>query len=259
MSSTWRMLSASSGSLLGPVANQASRISSSTGWLVVRSESASTFASFHFRAPRAVSASAQSAARIPSTLLAAIDAPVPVQQQTMPCSARPSATSRAAASLAQAQSGRSSSASAPCTIGSCPRRRISCTTSSATPVRLSAATEIRIGGLPGPLELGSHHGSQDRPGPVGREALVPAQRLPGGPGGDRAERGVQILARATAQGVELGGEHVLDVRSPRLAGHLQLLRDHRRERLGQQRRTAHGGNELVEAGALVDERVDPLL
>ena len=40
----------------------------------------------------------------PRTLLAAIDAPVPVQQQTTPCSARPSATSRAAASLAHAQS-----------------------------------------------------------------------------------------------------------------------------------------------------------
>ena len=70
--------------------------------------------------------------------------PVPVQQQTMPCSARPSATSRAAASLAQAQSSRSSSLSAPCTIGSWPRRSSSRTTASATPVRSSAATEIRI-------------------------------------------------------------------------------------------------------------------
>ncbi len=41
---------------------------------------------------------------MPSTLLAAIEAPVPVQQQTTACSARPSATSRAAASLAHAQS-----------------------------------------------------------------------------------------------------------------------------------------------------------
>ena len=38
---------------------------------------------------------------------------MPVQQQTIACSARPSATSRAAASLAQAQSSRSSSARAP--------------------------------------------------------------------------------------------------------------------------------------------------
>jgi hypothetical protein len=91
----------------------ASRISSRTGALVVRSESARTLASFHLRAPRAVSASPHSAARTPSTLLAAIEAPVPVQQQTMPCSARPSATSRAAASLAHAQSSRSPSVSAP--------------------------------------------------------------------------------------------------------------------------------------------------
>ena len=83
----------------------------------LRSDSASTFASFHLRAPRAVSASPQSAARTPGTLFAAIDAPVPVQQQTMPWSARPSATSRAAASLAHAQSSRSSSPSAPCTTG----------------------------------------------------------------------------------------------------------------------------------------------
>ena len=43
----------------------------------------------------------------PGTLLAAIEAPVPVQQQTIPCSARPSATSRAASSHAHAQSARS--------------------------------------------------------------------------------------------------------------------------------------------------------
>ena len=44
---------------------------------------------------------------MPGTLLAAIEAPVPVQQQTTAWSARPSATSRAAASEAQAQSSRS--------------------------------------------------------------------------------------------------------------------------------------------------------
>ncbi len=70
-------------------------------------------ASFQRRAPAAVAPSAQSAARTPGTLLAAIDAPVPVQQQTTACSARPSATSRAAAAEAQAQSSRSSALSAP--------------------------------------------------------------------------------------------------------------------------------------------------
>ena len=63
-----------------------------------------------------------------------------------PCSARPSATSRAAASDAHAQSSRSASLSAPCSSGSCPRRRTSSTTASATPVRSSAAIAIRIGG-----------------------------------------------------------------------------------------------------------------
>ena len=77
ISPTWPMLAASSGSALGSPANQASRISSSSASLVVRSDSASTLASFHLRAPAAVSASAHSAARTPSTLFAAIDAPVP--------------------------------------------------------------------------------------------------------------------------------------------------------------------------------------
>ena len=96
------------------------------------------------RAPCAVAASAHSAARTPGTLLAAIDAPVPVQQQTTACSARPSATSRAAASVAQAQSSRSPSPSAPCRTGSCPRSRSSPATASATPTRSSAATAMRI-------------------------------------------------------------------------------------------------------------------
>ena len=71
---------------------------------VRRKLSASTLASFQRRAPVAVAASAQSAARTPATLLAAIEAPVPVQQQTTACAARPAATSRAAASEAHAQS-----------------------------------------------------------------------------------------------------------------------------------------------------------
>src|SRR3954454_841126 len=132
----------SSGASLGVPANHASRISASSASEVARSESARTLASFQARAPAAVAASAHSAARIPATLLAAIDAPVPVQQQTTPCSARPSATSRAAASQHQAQSSRSSSDSAPWTIGSWPRSRSCAPTASAMPVRSSAATEI---------------------------------------------------------------------------------------------------------------------
>src|SRR4051812_28909924 len=143
MSARWAMLAASVVSTEGVAANHASRISSSAASLVRRRESARTLASFHFRAPSAVWASPHSAARMPGTLLAAIDAPVPVQQQTTACSARPSATSRAAASEAQAQSSRSPSARAPWTIGSWPRRRSWSTTASATPVRSSLETAIR--------------------------------------------------------------------------------------------------------------------
>ena len=59
---------------------------------VNRRPSARTLASFHLRAPRAVSGSVHSAARTPGTLLAAIETPVPVQHHTMPRSARPSPT-----------------------------------------------------------------------------------------------------------------------------------------------------------------------
>ena len=63
-----------------------------TSTLVKRRDSASTLASFHLRAPRAVSASTHSAARTPGTLFAAMLTPVPVQQQTTPRSAAPDAT-----------------------------------------------------------------------------------------------------------------------------------------------------------------------
>src|SRR3954469_24636889 len=142
MAPTCSTLRRSSSSSLGPAANQASRISASSASDVARRLSARTFASFHVRAPAAVAASAHSAARIPGTLLAAIDAPVPVQQQTTACSARPSATSRAAASQHHAQSWRSSSDSAPCATGSWPRLRGWSTTALATPGRSSAATLI---------------------------------------------------------------------------------------------------------------------
>src|SRR3954449_10602737 len=138
------MFARSPASALGPAANHASRISASSASLVARSERASTLASFQRRAPSAVAASAHSAARTPSTLLAAIEAPVPVQQQTTACSARPPATSRAAASQHHAQSARSPSASAPCSSGSCPRARSCSITAPAIPVRSSAATAIFI-------------------------------------------------------------------------------------------------------------------
>ena len=52
-----------------------------------RSPITSTLASFHFRAPAAVAASVHSVARTPATLFAAIDVPVPVQQNSTPVSA----------------------------------------------------------------------------------------------------------------------------------------------------------------------------
>jgi hypothetical protein len=67
-------------SWLAAVAKNASRISIPTAGLVARKLSASTFASFHLRAPSAVTASAHNAARTPRTLFAAIEIPVPVQQ-----------------------------------------------------------------------------------------------------------------------------------------------------------------------------------
>src|SRR6266536_5536868 len=100
------MFAWSVGSSLGVAANQLSRISVGGAALVRRRDRASTFASFQRRAPRAVSASGHSAARTPLTLLAAIDAPVPVQQQTMAWSASPLTTAWAACSLAHAQSAR---------------------------------------------------------------------------------------------------------------------------------------------------------
>ena len=83
--------------------NQASSISRATVSDVPRRLRQSTFAWFQARAPRAVSASPQSAARTPGTLFAAIDTPVPVQQKSTPWSASRSATRRATASATSGQ------------------------------------------------------------------------------------------------------------------------------------------------------------
>ena len=189
---------------------------------VARSERASTFASFQRRAPSAVAASPHSAARTPATLLAAIDAPVPVQQHTIPCAARPSATSRAAASDAHAQSSRSASLSAPCSSGSCPRRRTSSTTASATPVRSSAAIAIRMlqqartaPARPPDHPESRHLATCGRAGARGRVAIVHLRFQGSGDLCDRrwhtAARGVQVrddrhpgLGRRSREGVLFG-------------------------------------------------------
>src|ERR1700687_6025009 len=76
----------------GLVSNHASQISLATASGVARRLNTSTLASFQRRAPLAVSASAHSAARIPGTLLAAIETPVPVQQNRTPCWQAPGGT-----------------------------------------------------------------------------------------------------------------------------------------------------------------------
>ena len=73
-------------------------------------------ASFHLRAPRAVSASVHSAALAPGTLLAAMLTPVPVQQNRMPWSQAPSAT-RSATFIATSGHGSGSSAGGPEVLG----------------------------------------------------------------------------------------------------------------------------------------------
>src|SRR5437660_1605819 len=88
------MLATSSGST-SAVSSQASTMPDTSPAGVFIRPIASTLASFQRRAPRAVSASAHSAARTPGTLLAAIDTPVPVQQQSTPPLTARWATSRA--------------------------------------------------------------------------------------------------------------------------------------------------------------------
>ena len=144
-----------------------------------------------------------------STLFAAIDAPVPVQQHTTPWSARPSATSRAAASLAQAQSSRSPSASAPCGSGSWPSARRRSTRASATPVRSSADTLTFIGAEG---SLGGHARAAR-----GRDRRPPRRRR-----GGRRARGV---------GAGAGHGHDEDVRPT--AGRAGRARGRRRAPAGQ--------------------------
>src|SRR5437868_13522434 len=88
--STFKIVPRSASS--GPVSSQASTISLATASGVDRRLTASTLASFQRRAPLAVSASAHKAARTPATLFAAIETPVPVQQNRTPCWQAPDAT-----------------------------------------------------------------------------------------------------------------------------------------------------------------------
>src|SRR5438067_6049506 len=136
------MVSASPGS--GSVARNASTISRATVGDVRRSPRARTLASFHRRAPRAVSASVHRAARTPSTLLAAMDTPVPVQQHTTPRSAWPSAT---ASPTRRPTSGQGSSSTS--TTTSWPRSRSDSTIESvrgkcsSVPNAILTATRLR--------------------------------------------------------------------------------------------------------------------
>ena len=96
-------------------ANQASRISASTASEVAAQREGEDVGVVPLAGARGGLRRRRTARRgCRRTLLAAIEAPVPVQQATTAWSARPSATSRAAASEAHAQSSRSSGSSAPC-------------------------------------------------------------------------------------------------------------------------------------------------
>src|SRR5260370_38965470 len=125
----------------GPVWSQASTSSFATSSGVDRRLMVSTFASFQRRAPFAVCASLQSAARMPGTLFAAIDTPVPVQQNSTPCWQAPEATRSPTSRPTSTQSSGFSS-SGPCSSTSTPTRRRCSTTASVRCVRSSLTTAI---------------------------------------------------------------------------------------------------------------------
>src|SRR5438270_8351163 len=102
------------------------------------------FASLYLRAPRACSASVQSAARAPCTLFAARETPVPVQQNTTPWSASPRATASATPRPTSAHCSSRPPAGPRTAMISWPRSRRSSRTKSVRAVRSSAPAAIRI-------------------------------------------------------------------------------------------------------------------
>src|SRR5437870_2611397 len=122
--------------------NQASRMPLAASSDVLARLRQRTFAWFQARAPRAVSASAQSAARIPGSLFAAIDTPVPVQQKSTPKSDLPSATRSATASATSGQ-GLASPAGGPNSATSAPPRRRSASPNSVRGERSSLPRAMR--------------------------------------------------------------------------------------------------------------------
>ena len=116
-----------------------------------------------------------------------------------PARLRPSATSRAACSLAHAQSSRSDSSSAPCSSGSWPRLRSSSTSASATPVRSSAATEI-FTATSAPAPRADPHAPADRDPPAlgGHAASRGAGSGRASGAGPRRTRTLRVLPRAQA-------------------------------------------------------------
>jgi len=100
------------------VDKNASTISRATSSEVSLIPSARMFASFHRLAPRAVSASVQSAALAPGTLFAVIETPVPVQQHTTPRSADPETTDRATARPTSGHSSPGATRSTSCPLSS---------------------------------------------------------------------------------------------------------------------------------------------
>ena len=107
------------------------------------------------RTAGSLSVAAEGRARTPGTLFAAIETPVPVQQNSTASSALPDATAAAASPATTGQAeGACSSRSGPNSCTSKPRLRSSCSTKSVTCVRSSLPSAIRAflsfirGGVP---------------------------------------------------------------------------------------------------------------
>ncbi len=174
---------------------------------VARRLSARTFASLYRRAPRAVSASPQSAARAPAILLAAIDAPVPVQQQTMPWSASAAATARATRALVTGQSTSVSPAAAgangPTRTTSWPRCSRSSTSASVNSVFSSLPSAILTSASLARLPRGAAWSVQPPPKAVPRFEATGAASIVRVPGVVEGPAGSEALAKVVEQGFEV--------------------------------------------------------
>ncbi len=113
--------------------------------VVARMLRQSTLASFHSRAPPAVAASPQSAARTPGILFAAMHTPVPVQQHSTPYSTSRSATAFPTRRPTEGHASSPSGDSTPNFRTSCPRSHSHRSIASASSPAMSLPNATRIG------------------------------------------------------------------------------------------------------------------